>query len=66
MYVSFTKYDGETFIYDTDLSTEVIEHLWSITKDISQIERRLNAIQEFSETIYKRFERVEIESQFFS
>ena len=66
MYVSFTKYDGETFIYDTDLSTEEIEHLWNITKDVSQIEKRLNAIEDFSEAVYKRFERVEVESQFFT
>ena len=66
MYVSFTKYDGETFIYDTDLSTEEIEHLWSITKNVSQIEKRLNIIEDFSEAAYRCFERVEVESQFFT
>lgn len=67
MYVSFTQYDGKvTFIYDTDLSTEDIKHLWSLTENINKIESRLNAIQEFSEAIYKRFERVEVESQFFT
>ena len=66
MYVSFTRYDGETFIYDTNLSTEEIECLWDITKGISLIEKRLNAIEDFAEAAYRRFERVEVESQFFT
>ena len=66
MYVSFTQYDGVTFIYDTNLSTGDIEHLWNITKDVSQIEDRLKAIEDLSEATYRRFKRVEVESQFFT
>ena len=66
MYVSFTKYDGETFIYNTDFTTKELEYLWNITKDVSQIEDRLKAIEDFSKATYQRFEKVEVESQFFT
>ena len=62
MYVSFTKYDGETFIYNTDFTTKELEYLWNITKDVSQIEDRLKAIEDLSEATYRRFKRVEVES----
>ena len=66
MYVSFTQYDGATFIYDTNLSTGDIEHLWNLTRNINPIEERLNAIEDFSKATYRRFKRVEVESQFFT
>ena len=66
MYVSFTKYDGEIFIYNTDFTTKELEYLWNITRDVSQIEDRLKAIEDFSEATYRRFKRVEVESQFFT
>ena len=66
MYVSFTKYDGEIFIYNTDFTTKELEYLWNITKDVSQIEDRLKAIENLSEATYRRFKRVEVESQFFT
>ena len=66
MYVSFTRYDGETFIYNTDFTTKELEYLWNITRDVSQIEDRLKAIEDLSEAAYQRFERVEVESQFFT
>ena len=66
MYVSFTKYDGEIFIYNTDFTTKELEYLWNITRDVNQIEDRLKAIEDFSEATYRRFKRVEVESQFFT
>ena len=66
MYASFTRYNGETFIYNTDFTTKELEYLWNITKDVSQIEDRLKAIEDFSEATYRRFKRVEVESQFFT
>lgn len=66
MYVSFTRYNGETFIYNTDFTTKELEYLWNITKDVSQIEDCLKAIEDFSEATYRRFKRVEVESQFFT
>ena len=66
MYVSFTKYDGEIFIYNADFTTKELEYLWNITKEVSQIEDRLKAIEDFSEATYRRFKRVEVESQFFT
>ena len=66
MYVSFTKYDGETFIYNTDFTTKELEYLWNITRDVSQIEDRLKAIEDLSEATYRRFKSVEVESQFFT
>lgn len=66
MYVSFTKYDGEIFIYNTDFTTKELEYLWNITRDVSQIEDRLKAIEDFSKAAYQRFEKVEVESQFFT
>ena len=38
MYVSFTQYDGATFIYDTNLSIGDIEHRWNLTRNINPIE----------------------------
>ena len=66
MYVSFTKYDGEIFIYNTDFTTKELEYLWNITKDVSQIVDLLKAIEDLSEATYRRFKRVEVESQFFT
>ena len=66
MYVSFTKYDGETFIYNTDFTTKELEYLWNITREVSQIEDRLKAIEDLSEATYRRFKRAEVESQFFT
>ena len=66
MYVSFTKYHGETFIYNTDFTTKELEYLWNITREVSQIEDRLKAIEDLSEATYRRFKRVEVESQFFT
>ena len=66
MYVSFTKYDGEIFIYNTDFTTKELEYLWNITRDVNQIEDRLKAIEDLSEATYRRFKRVEVESQFFT
>lgn len=66
MYASFTKYDGKTFIYNTDFTTKELEYLWNITRDVSQIEDRLKAIEDLSEVTYRRFKRVEVESQFFT
>ena len=66
MYVSFTQYDGATFIYDTNLSIGDIEHLWNLTRNINPIEERLKAIEDFSKATYRRFKRVKAESQFFT
>ena len=66
MYVSFTKYDGETFIYNTDFTTKELEYLWNITRDVSQIEDRLKAIEDLSEATYRKLKKVEVESQFFT
>ena len=66
MYASFTKYDGEIFIYNTDFTTKELEYLWNITRDVSQIEDRLKTIEDFSKATYRRFEKVEVESQFFT
>lgn len=66
MYVSFTRYNGETFIYNTDFTTKELEYLWNITREVSQIEDRLKAIEDLSEATYRRFKRVEAESQFFT
>ena len=66
MYVSFTRYNGETFIYNTDFTTKELEYLWNITKEVSQIEDRLKAIEDFSEATYRRFKRVEVESHVFT
>ena len=66
MYVSFTRYNGETFIYNTDFTTKELEYLWNITKDVSQIEDRLKAIEDLSEATYRRFKKVEVKSQFFT
>ena len=66
MYVSFTRYNGETFIYNTDFTTKELEYLWNITRDVSQIEDRLKAIEDLSEATYRLFKRVKVESQFFT
>ena len=66
MYVSFTQYDGATFIYDTNLSIGDIEHLWNLTRNMNPIEKRLKAIEDFSKAAYQRFEKVKAESQFFT
>ena len=66
MYVSFTRYNGETFIYNTDFTTKELEYLWNLTRNINPIEERLNAIEDFSKAAYQRFEKVEVESQFFT
>lgn len=66
MYASFTKYDGEIFIYNTDFTAKELEYLWNITRDVSQIEDRLKAIEDLSKATYRRFEKVEVESQFFT
>ena len=66
MYVSFTQYDGATFIYDTNLSIGDIEHLWNLTRNMNPIEKRLKAIEDFSKAAYQRFERVKAKSQFFT
>ena len=66
MSVSFTRYNGETFIYNTDFTTKELEYLWNITREVSQIEDRLKAIENLSEATYRRFKRVEVESQFFT
>lgn len=67
MYVEFTSYDErENYTYETDLTKEEIETLWNMTKDTSDMIRRLDAIQTFAESIYKTFEPVMADAHFFT
>ena len=63
MYVSFTQYDGVTFIYDTNLSTGDIEHLWNLTRNINTKKKQHKKIKDFSKAAYPRFARDKIETQ---